>query len=744
MKKVKPYAPFYIKTFRFNSTFFKTYLVVLILSSFLFGSFCLYILHRENSYLKEKAETSYVNMLKTACTGTELTLQNMQQLMQQMIRRKDFTNALIVPTSDSYTRTRSITDQLNHLAVSNPFIKKAYLYVPANKMIYSSDQFYLHVSDMEDHLPFDPNMLLSYTGSRLSSLPDAMFIKKEDGQIYLCQHLYPDNLDSIGMLVFSFEASKLNLFTSHNGTEAAEPLYVYDPQGNTIFPQMSAETVNSRAAALFSYQSPDTNWLYLYPSDTGIPPFRAVIGGIFPFLLIALGLVVLFSLNVAYRANRPFRRLLNKLGHSTPDIGKAKNEIDYLAQIYDDTTAHNQHLQEAILEITPLVLERLFADILSGRIPTEENINATLESLGRPFHPEACFLVVTLELSRKDGEAPDVLETNIHLMQLRELLVHSLPEGYQVYLPAGGGQAVAAILAIPPGEEDEAVRQMVLLIERQSTEMMNPTPYRIETGFGNIYRQLTDIRYSYLEALKNLSRRRFYGEAYNSREENIPVKNRYVERTNQILSYIQSGKLSKALSSADRVIDEIAANPRDGEHIWNDYNQFLQAMIEGTDSLHIGSIEELTRKKERLAASLGEDTDYNKIQTAVRRFCTNVIGSIEQKNKKKAFQHIVRIKEYIHLNYSDSRLSLDTAAEQAGISPSYLSRLFKQEMGTSFVDYVSELRVEKSKKLLETTDLMIKDIAYQTGFNSMQNFFRIFKKWTGIAPGEYRQIKIKI
>ena len=40
---------------------------------------------------------------------------------------------------------------------------------------------------------------------------------------------------------------------------------------------------------------------------------------------------------------------------------------------------------------------------------------------------------------------------------------------------------------------------------------------------------------------------------------------------------------------------------------------------------------------------------------------------------------------------------------------------------------------------LESTDLLIKDIAYQTGFNSMQNFFRIFKKLTGVSPGEYRQ-----
>jgi AraC-like DNA-binding protein len=78
-----------------------------------------------------------------------------------------------------------------------------------------------------------------------------------------------------------------------------------------------------------------------------------------------------------------------------------------------------------------------------------------------------------------------------------------------------------------------------------------------------------------------------------------------------------------------------------------------------------------------------------------------------------------------------------------GISPSYLSRLFKEEMSMSFVDYINQIRIEKAKYLLINSDIPVKDIGYQTGFYSMQNFFRVFKKLTYITPGNYRQINQK-
>ncbi len=760
MKKPRNYVGRFRQAFRFNSTFFQTFLVVLILSTLLFGAFCFYTLHQENKNLKENAEFSYLSMLETTSTATELTLQNLQQLMQQTIWRKEFANALILPSSDNYTRTFNIISQLHRLAENYPFIEKAYLYTPDDQMVYGSDLFYLPAESSSDSLFQDPGALMSYTGARPSDSPDAFFIKNLEGRLILCQHLYPDNVDSIGVLLFEFNLSALDLSLYEDDPALSNAFYVFDRQGAPVFSQTVPETAANQAALLLSqngdltkgaiqknedllyfyYVSPATGWLYLYPASAQTFDFQPSVSRILSFLLLALALGLLFSLQIAYRANRPIRGLLKELADSDTDVIEAKNEIDYLTKVYNYTTVQNKHLHEAIQSITPLVLERLFSDILNGRAPTEESVDAALSSIGHPFPPQSRFLALVFEVSGKGNRELSVLEMNLHLLQFRNLLPRVLPAEYQSCLVSREGQSATAILITPPEATDEGIQQAVLDLTHALLEMTQSTAYQIETGCGNIYQRIADVRYSYLEAQKNLNRKRFYGNEDGDGEPgSLPSQNQYFERTNQIFTFIQAEDAVGALNLTDEIIDEIAANTPDPASARRQYDLFLQTLIEATDTLHIGSMEALLRKKTRLEASLEHNTGGEELHALIRTFCADVIGSIDHKNKKKAFQHVVRIKEYIQANYSDSNLSLYTAAEQTGISPSYLSRLFKKEMGTSFVDYVNDYRVGKSKHLLESTDLLIKDIAYQTGFNSMQNFFRIFKKLTGVSPGEYRQ-----
>ncbi|WP_434309719.1 helix-turn-helix domain-containing protein [Hominifimenecus sp. rT4P-3] len=760
MKKLRAYIAQFVRAFRFNSTFFQTFLVVLILSTLLFGAFCFYSLYRENENLKENVESSYLNMLETTCTATELTLQNMQQLMQQTIWRKEFANALILPTSDDYARTLNIITQLYRLAENYPFIEKAYLYTPSNQMVYSSDLSYLPAEKSKDSLFLNQDALMSYTGARPSEDSNALFIKKLDEHLVLCQHLYPDNIESIGVLIFCFNSSALDLSLYEDDPAISDAFYVFDRQGIPVFSQTVPESAASQAALLldqngtltkgslqkqddllyFYYISPATGWLYLYPADAQTFDFQPSVGRILSLLFLALLLGLLFSLQIAYRANRPIRSLLKELSNSSTDDIEAKNDIDYLTKIYSHATIQNKHLREAIQSITPLVLERLFSDILNGRAPTEESIDASLNSIGQPFPRQSRFLALALEVSSKQNAELSVLEMNLHLLQIRDLLPRILPVEYQSCLVSREGQSAILILIAPPETNESDIQQTIFQLTHALQKMTQATAYQIETGCGNIYNRIADVRYSYLEAQKNLNRKRFYGEEDGEMEqEGLPSQNPYLERINQIFSYIQADNAAKALELAEQMIEEIAASNLEPVLAKRQYHLFLQTLIETTDTLHIGNMESLLRKKVRLDSSLEQYATGKELQAAIRAFCHDVIGSIDNKNKKKSFQHVVRIKEYIHANYSDSNLSLYTAAEQTGISPSYLSRLFKQEIGTSFVDYVNDFRVEKAKHFLESTDLLIKDIAYQTGFNSMQNFFRIFKKLTGVSPGEYRQ-----
>jgi len=110
-------------------------------------------------------------------------------------------------------------------------------------------------------------------------------------------------------------------------------------------------------------------------------------------------------------------------------------------------------------------------------------------------------------------------------------------------------------------------------------------------------------------------------------------------------------------------------------------------------------------------------------------------------NKLSQQSHILdKIRHYLDENYSKD-ISLDTVAEVVNLSTSYLSFIFKEISGKNFVDYVNEFRIEKAKKLLDETSLNIAQIAEKVGYNSANNFSKVFKKYVGISPGQYRKIK---
>ncbi|MCG7378597.1 response regulator [Paenibacillus sp. ACRSA] len=84
-------------------------------------------------------------------------------------------------------------------------------------------------------------------------------------------------------------------------------------------------------------------------------------------------------------------------------------------------------------------------------------------------------------------------------------------------------------------------------------------------------------------------------------------------------------------------------------------------------------------------------------------------------------------------------LSLVRLAERNHFNPSYLSRLFKQEMGINLSEYIDDCRIRKAKELLHKTDLMVREVALQVGYEAAHSFTRLFKKLTGMTPQEYRE-----
>ena len=99
---------------------------------------------------------------------------------------------------------------------------------------------------------------------------------------------------------------------------------------------------------------------------------------------------------------------------------------------------------------------------------------------------------------------------------------------------------------------------------------------------------------------------------------------------------------------------------------------------------------------------------------------------------------ILKAKKYIEENYADQNTTLTTVAEAVCLSPNHFSTIFSQECKTTFIEYLTNVRLENAKRLMRETDMKGYDIAYECGFSDPHYFSYIFKKNTGLSPREYK------
>jgi len=162
--------------------------------------------------------------------------------------------------------------------------------------------------------------------------------------------------------------------------------------------------------------------------------------------------------------------------------------------------------------------------------------------------------------------------------------------------------------------------------------------------------------------------------------------------------------------------------------IYNIYNTILKTVWE----LNV-DIEENLQVNEFL---LQEDIRkiFSKFNEKVGSICEIIKCEKENKNKKLINKVIL----YIDNNLTDYNLNLSTIEQKFNRSGKYLSKVFKEETNCNFVDYINSKKVELAKEYLAS--LSISDTCEKVGLASMSTFMRVFKKYTGLSPGQYQEM----
>lgn len=122
----------------------------------------------------------------------------------------------------------------------------------------------------------------------------------------------------------------------------------------------------------------------------------------------------------------------------------------------------------------------------------------------------------------------------------------------------------------------------------------------------------------------------------------------------------------------------------------------------------------------------------------------DIIIQLKDKKSTRRNDVIENVKKYIITNYSDYLLTLEVIASEMRFSPNYLRTLFKEVEGKSISNYINEVRFEKAKELLETTELTAMEVSLKIGFANCNYFYTAFKKYYGVSPSQFRNSKNSI
>jgi AraC-like DNA-binding protein len=116
-----------------------------------------------------------------------------------------------------------------------------------------------------------------------------------------------------------------------------------------------------------------------------------------------------------------------------------------------------------------------------------------------------------------------------------------------------------------------------------------------------------------------------------------------------------------------------------------------------------------------------------------------ILRSIPKVEHKKPSTKSKHIYDFILKNFDNPDLTLEEAANALNLNMFYFAHIFKKYMGYSFHSYLTTTRVNFAKRYLIESKTTITDIAFRSGFNSLQTFNRVFKNITGYTPGNYRR-----
>lgn len=415
-----------------------------------------------------------------------------------------------------------------------------------------------------------------------------------------------------------------------------------------------------------------------------------------------------------------FARIKEKLDNEI----NQKRDIDQLRKYY--------------LESLPVMKEQFLIGLLEGRLSKQriELMNSYGLNLNYPY-----YMTGIVNIDKSSGKLKaDVLEAEGFItVSLKQIIDENLSSCCEFYSCIYLDSVVVIALLTDLKQSNDLIHTMDQICKSAFRILEKNT----SAGIGFICSDLMELSRSYQGAQNAIDYRILF-------EPNQVIYIQDVETqvndgniwdstyTENILREIKLGEieqLEKAIQELIRYIKKTAIS----------FQLFQISLMEMVTEIYkLGRTYQIDMDK-----VFGMDFNFNdkiyqfKSLEALKQWlidiCMKVRGSIRRERIDSAKLLIERAVEYIDEYFQNSELSVDTLCNYLNVSATYFSTLFKREMGMSFVNYLTKVRLDKALQLLNTTDEKTYNISTMVGYMEPNYFSYVFKKQYGISPSNYRK-----